>query len=198
VSDTVTVTTFDANEEVSGTVSDSISYNKELTGTDPDTIVDSAGSFASAGYKAGDTITITGSADNDGTYTIARVEDGVITLEGGETLTPEDAGADITIVANPVTASTIEFVDNDPDPDTIVDSVGSFEDAGYEEGDTITITGSGDNDGTYTIASVEDGVITLDEADSLTTEEAGADITSTVIDMISTQSGQGRTPVHRL
>jgi len=65
--------------------------------SDPDTITDSGSGFVTAGFVAGDEITVTGSASNDGTYTIDTVTAGTITLLPGESLTAEGAGASITI-----------------------------------------------------------------------------------------------------
>jgi len=70
-----------------------------------------------------------------------------------------------------VSETTIAFVNSNPD--TITDSGSGFLTAGFEAGQIIVITTtSGTNDGTYTIASVAAGTITLIAANSLTTENA--------------------------
>jgi len=64
-----------------------------------DTITDSASGLLVAGFQAGDQITVSGSASNDGTYVIASVTAGTITLLGRNDLTTEAAGATVKIVA---------------------------------------------------------------------------------------------------
>lgn len=68
-------------------------------GTQNDTITDSASGFLSAGFYGGQIITITGSASNDGTYQIANVVAGTITLSSSDNLVNEAAGAAVTIIA---------------------------------------------------------------------------------------------------
>ena len=63
-----------------------------------DTITDSGSGFVSAGFVAGDTITIAGSAADDGTYTIESVVAGTITLTT-ESVTGEAAGNVIAVAA---------------------------------------------------------------------------------------------------
>lgn len=73
-------------------------------------------------------------------------------------------------------AATIAFVDNAASADTITDSASGFLTAGFQAGDQITVSGSASNDGSYTIASVVAGTITLLARNSLTTEAAGATV----------------------
>jgi len=73
-------------------------------------------------------------------------------------------------------ATTIAFNENTEAADTITDSANGFLVAGFQPGDTITATGSVSNDGTYTIATVTAGTITLLNRDDLTTEAAGATV----------------------
>lgn len=70
-----------------------------FTDDDPDTITDSDDGFVNAGFKAGDLITVSGSTSNDGNYTIdaGGVAAGVLTLIGGDTLTAEIAGDNVTL-----------------------------------------------------------------------------------------------------
>lgn len=67
--------------------------------SNPDTITDSANGFVTAGFVAGDVITVTGSASNNKTFTIATVAAGTITLVASDTVVAEGAGASITITA---------------------------------------------------------------------------------------------------
>ncbi len=63
----------------------------------PDTITDSGNGLVNAGFQAGDIIKVTGSVNNDGVYQIDTVAAGTITLISGEKLTPEVAGATVTV-----------------------------------------------------------------------------------------------------
>jgi len=65
----------------------------------PSTITDSNSGFVDAGFTAGQVISVTGSPDNTGTWTIATVVAGTITLESDEVLVSETAGDRITIAA---------------------------------------------------------------------------------------------------
>lgn len=76
-------------------------------------------------------------------------------------------------------AATIAFNENTPADDTITDSGNGFLVAGFQAGDQITVAGSASNDGTYTVASVAAGTITLLARNDLTTEAAGATVTLT-------------------
>jgi len=73
-------------------------------------------------------------------------------------------------------ATTIAFVENDASADTITDSSSLFLVTGFQAGDQITVSGSASNDGTYVIASVTAGTITLLARNDLTTESAGATV----------------------
>jgi hypothetical protein len=75
------------------------------------------------------------------------------------------------------TADTIAFVNSNPD--TITDSANGFVAAGFAGGMKLTVSGSGSNDGEYTIATVTAGTITLSGTDVLTGEAEGATVTLT-------------------
>jgi len=81
---------------------------------------------------------------------------------------------DTTNVAT-ITGTTIAFVDSNPD--TITDSGNGFVTSGFKRGQSVIVTGSSSNNATFTIVSVVAGTITLDAADSLTVEAAGATVT---------------------
>src|SRR3990167_5792791 len=76
-------------------------------------------------------------------------------------------------------AATIAFSENTADADTITDSANGFLIAGFQPGDQITVAGSASNDGTYVIATVVAGTITLLSRNDLATEAAGATVTLT-------------------
>lgn len=68
----------------------------------------------------------------------------------------------------------ITFADNDPSNDTITRENGSWIADGFRAGHEIVIANTGSNDGTYTVDSVSELVLTLDAADTLTDEEVAA------------------------
>lgn len=74
-----------------------IAFNENTP--DSDTITDSGNGFLVAGFQAGDQITVSGSASNDGTYVISAVVAGTITLLVRNDLTTEAAGATVTLTA---------------------------------------------------------------------------------------------------
>jgi len=65
-----------------------------------DTITDSASGFVTAGIQAGDMITVSGSASNDGTFEVTAVAAGTITVHARHALVTEGAGATVKIVAS--------------------------------------------------------------------------------------------------
>lgn len=77
-----------------------------------------------------------------------------------------------------ITASTIAFVDSDPD--TITDSGSGFVTAGFAAGMTIIVSGAGEsgNNGTFhNITTVAAGTTTLASSDELTAESLGESVT---------------------
>jgi hypothetical protein len=108
--DMITLSTFTTGKYSNGYISDvkiSISGTTLafVTGSTPDTITDSGNGFLTAGFRAGDIITITGATTsaNNGTYTIGSVAAGVITLVSGQSFdTAEAFLAGTTITADPV------------------------------------------------------------------------------------------------
>lgn len=86
------------------------------------------------------------------------------------------------VTANTITkkgylsGTTIAFNEVVDGNDTITDSNNGFLTAGFAVGDSITIQGSGSNDGDYTIKTVTAGTITLIDEDTLLTEAAGASV----------------------
>ena len=71
-----------------------IAFNETAT---PDTITDSGNGFVTAGFKAGDIITVSGSTSNDGDYTVVTVAAGTLTLGNGVLALDEVAGDNVTI-----------------------------------------------------------------------------------------------------
>lgn len=81
-----------------------------------------------------------------------------------------------------MTAATIAF--NNLTPATITDSGSGFLSKMLKAGMRIEVSGSGSNDGKYTIASVVAGTITLIAGDVLADEVAGATVTISCLDKI--------------
>lgn len=107
--------TFQFNVTTSGTpealqvkrVAATIAFNENTAS--PDTITDSANGFLVAGFQPGDSITVSGSASNDGTYVIKTVTAGIITLLAREDLVTEAAGAAVKIVATKTIPDGVEL-----------------------------------------------------------------------------------------
>jgi len=68
-----------------------------FAGGSPGTITDSNSGFVAAGFVAGQTIAVSGTDSNDGTYTISNVIASTLTLSDDDELTAEPAGDDVTI-----------------------------------------------------------------------------------------------------
>src|SRR3990167_6500337 len=66
-------------------------------------------------------------------------------------------------------ATTIGFAENTASADTITDSANGFLTAGFQPGDQLTVSGSTSNDGTYVIATIVAGTITLLAREDLAT-----------------------------
>lgn len=64
-------------------------YSFHDNGASADTITDTANGFVTAGFVAGDTIVVSGSASNDGTYIVQTVAAGTLTLFSQYTLASE-------------------------------------------------------------------------------------------------------------
>ena len=82
-------------------------------------------------------------------------------------------------LAATITAATLAFVDSSPD--TITDSGEAFITSQFRSGMTVKISGAGEtgNNGNFTLETVAAGTLTLDAADTLTTEAVGSSVTIT-------------------
>lgn len=89
-----------------------IAFVAGTPGTVAPTITDSANGFLTAGFAAGDTLYVTGSAANSRNFTIGSVTAGVITLIMSDTLTSEAAGPSITIHNGEPTWASSRFLMN--------------------------------------------------------------------------------------
>ena len=151
----------DAQVKLTGTPGPTLSF-KDNVGA-PDTITLSSGSWATSGFVVGDTITVAGTASNDGDYKIGAIAaDGlVLTLEAGNALSNETA-AEGSQVAKSALGSlngnpTLTFADNGVNDGTITRSAGSWVDDGFTVGDAISVSGTAKNNNTYTIAGISNG-----------------------------------------
>ncbi len=110
------------------------------------TITASSGDFAADGFVIGDKVAITGTSDNNFTYTITNVATTVLTIS--ETPVDEAASSTAVLVTNKITASS-----------------GSFITDGYAIGDKLRIRGSlsSSNNATFTISNVTATVINVTE-----------------------------------
>lgn len=66
-------------------------------GASPDQIKDSGNGLVTAGFATGMKVHVTGSTLNDGTYTIGTAAGGALTLDPGDALADETAGAAVTL-----------------------------------------------------------------------------------------------------
>ena len=130
-------------------------------GATGDTITRSAGSFIADGFVAGDTITVTGSANNNVTGVVATVAALVLTLDTTD-LVAEGPVSGVSIVGTP----TLTFAEVGSTGDTITRSRGSWLADGFRDGDAITITGTASNNITSaTVADAAALVLTLGSTD---------------------------------
>jgi hypothetical protein len=148
-----------------------------------DSFNDSGSGFVTAGFAPGDVFITVGftTAANNGTWTIDTVVAGkIVVLETGVMVT-EAAGDSVTlstqegwsekantgVIAQSVDAASNEFRD----------AANGYITAGFEVGDVFTSTDftNGANNGTWTVAAIVAGAITVAETGILVTEVAGAD-----------------------
>lgn len=103
--------------------------------SNPDTITDSGNGFVTAGFAADDLIVVTGSTNNDGTYTIdtGGVAAGTLTLIAGDTLVVEGASANIIIQEALPGTQVLGFSNWALDQIVDVLEVTRFEDVGVEK-----------------------------------------------------------------
>lgn len=124
-------------------------------GATGDTIVRSAGSWLADGFLLGDHITVAGTVSNNGSYVIDAINATTITLDA-ETLTDETlTGATVTGAPGLSFASSTKQIGR---------NTGSWIADGFAVGDSLTITGTVSNNGTFTVDSLSAGVIVTTEA----------------------------------
>jgi hypothetical protein len=132
-----------------------------------DTITRSAGSFIADGFQAGDLINVTGSTGNNiaAAAPLADVSALVLTLDDDD-LVAEGPVSGVTIVGH-------EALTFAASTGVVTRSRGSWLDDGFRTGDSVTVSGTVSNDGTYTAAGVT--ATELDLGDGLADEVVRAD-----------------------
>jgi len=84
------------------------------------------------------------------------------------------------VVGTLINGVSITFADNNPSADSLSRTKGSWIDDGFAVGMILTVTGTTLNNGTYTIASLDALVITLDGGDVLADEAGAASIVGNI------------------
>ena len=133
---------------------------------------------ALANIPVGGTITIAGTASNNGVFTVSTNNGTMITTAEATTLEASVGAATIAKTTHPTSGyGTLAFAD--ANPDTITASrTGAF--GNIPVGAKITVTGSASNNGTFTVDANTGTVITLVSSDTLAVEGATAAPTVTV------------------
>jgi len=131
-------------------------------GATGDTITRASGSFVSDGFATGDILTISGSTSNNGTLAAAATVTSatVITLDTDD-LADEGPVANVSITG----VASLTFSDA---ADTVVragGNAGSWLTDGFRVGDSVTISGTSSNDGTFTVTAVTAATITFESGD---------------------------------
>ena len=155
------VLTFDSTVAMTGTSSLTFSGLITQSGTpnldfleNGNIIRDDGGNWFADGFLPGQTITVTGSAANDGTYEIVTVVSSTLTLTSAATLTAESSVAGVTVATPRANAR-------------ITRDSGSWIEEGFQAGQEITVSDAGANNGTYTIESVSGDVLVLIAGDTV-------------------------------
>jgi hypothetical protein len=132
------------------------------------TITRNAGSWSADGYKVGDTIQVRGTQHNDGNYTITAINTSgtILTvaelhlLDEGPVTSAQLRDTTHTSASVPSAASVTLAFSNSAGS-TVTLSTGTWSAAGYQVGDTIQITGTQHNNGTYKISQISGATLTL-------------------------------------
>lgn len=148
-----TITFQDNSETTTVTFND----NSDVPGAD--TIVRDSGSWSE--FSNGDTIVVTGTVHNDGTYTINTVSGSIITLVSGDKLQDETSVANTTIRTN----------------SEITDSASGM--SSISNGDIVSITGTTNNNTYYVVETATASTLTLDIR-SIVTDEANVQATISI------------------
>ena len=161
-------------------------------------ITRSIGSWADEGFAAGQSITVDGDSavatDNSGDYTIAAIStDGRTLVLEEDSMTVETGveGLSVTSAAASLGSLTLDFAG-----DSVIRSMGSWIEDGFEAGQTITVVdnaaGDTDNAGEYEIYSVTDATLTLTSGTNLIAENglAGIAVKARVAGVFVVETGE--------
>lgn len=152
-----------------------------------------AGKFAN--IPVGGTITIAGTAGNNGTYTVSANNGTTITTVEATALEAGVATATVAMASHPTSGfGTLAFA-NVGVADTITAArTGAF--GNVPVGSKITVTGSASNNGTFTVAANTGTIITLSSTDSLVNEAATA--APTITTDASYYDGDSQATLHKV
>lgn len=120
-----------------------------------ETITRDAGSWLDDGVRAGDIVTVAGSASNNGSFVVVSpVTNAVLTVASGLADEADAVGVSVTRHTG------VAFADVG---NTVTRSRGSWISEGFRVGDSVTVAGTsgGTNDGTFTVSAVTAAVLTL-------------------------------------
>ena len=162
----------------------------DFTHVDPrDTISRSSGSWLDDGFAVGMAVDVDGTSDNNGSYLINGISgdgltlyfDALSTLENetvvsGATVTnyqPRFINIHETLMDG---TPSLDFTSVSGSYDTINRFSGSWVDDGFRDGQTITVSDSGSNDGEYRVASVTDDTLYLYVLDTVVDESAATGV----------------------
>ena len=138
----------------------------DLIHIDPrDSITRSDKNWSDDGFVAGKVIQVTGTNSNNGSYMIDSIVGNTLYIDKNQSIQDETHTAGILTVYGPATTinihensmqaySSLAFTHVYGGRDTISRVAGSWLTDGFREGQTITISGSGSNNGQYQIATI--------------------------------------------
>ncbi len=163
--------------------------NPQLTFDDgPKTVTRSAGSWLTDGFRANQRIKVTGTTNNNATFTIASLNASTLTLSVSDTVADEVRSNVQITGSGPALSGTPNLTFN-AGGKTITRSAGSWITDGFVNNQYITVTGSGLNDGTYKISNVIAATLTLSGSDTLVDETNAPGVGVVAPDTISRSSG---------
>ena len=161
----------------------------------PDTITRQDGSWIVDGFTVGQTISVSGTENNNKKLSIAAISDDgkTLTLAASDQLsdeTPDLKTTKVERVSKPKTTpfvlaagETLNFTHNTNGPDTISRSTGNWIEQQFAVGDRISVDGTNSNNSTYTVdriqanGSTANATLVLVATDTLT-NESGVDGTN--------------------
>jgi hypothetical protein len=153
-------------------------------GADPpnDSLTRDDGSFVTDGFAGwsgvGDWVTIAGAtiAGNNGTWQLESAGSATLGLTVADAFTAGVQASGVSIW----TTEGLEFVEGvDPTPAALLRGRYSWIDEGFEPGDSVTISGTASNDGTYEVIDVTANILTFAPGSFVAEEISSWDVTIT-------------------